>query len=55
MQIISRRARLVCVTVAILTSSLVLGSTLFGLTSTSWTPLVSAQVMEASIAFTAGC
>jgi hypothetical protein len=41
------------VTVAILTSSFVLGSTLFGLTSTSWAPLVSAQAMDANV--TAGC
>jgi hypothetical protein len=46
MQIISRKARIVCVTVATLTSATILGSTVLGLTSSEPAPVALAQLLD---------
>jgi hypothetical protein len=43
MQIISGRARVVCVVIATVASTLILGSTVLGLTSAPSAPVASAQ------------
>lgn len=50
MQIISRRARLVCATVATLTSAVLLASTVVGLTTPDTPPVVSASAAGAHVA-----
>ena len=45
MQIISRRARVVCVAVATLASTILLGSTVLGLTSTPSAPVALALMV----------
>lgn len=49
MQIISRRARVVCAAVATVASTLILGSTILGLTSAPSAPVASAQALEANL------
>jgi hypothetical protein len=46
MQIISRRARVVCAAVATVASTLILGSTILGLTSAPSAPVSSVQALE---------
>lgn len=49
MQIISRRARVVCVAVATLASTIILGSTVLGLTSSPSAPIALAQGLQGSL------
>ena len=49
MQIISRRARVVCFAVATVASTLILGSTVLGLTSVPSATVASVQALEENL------